>query len=697
MLRSAPALRRTAIAGALVLASSIALQVGAPASAVVPGDRSLLSIGPGGEQFTGYAVLRDVSRDGTVTLIDGHTTSSSYNIFSALFVREGSTTVEIPGSTAPSGAAMSDSGRYVVFTGLFSGEMYRYDRETGNSPRIVPAATNGNCGRMDVSDDGRTVVFSTDAGLDAADVNSDCDAYVWREGAGTTWLRSGTASPEGAMSRVAALTPDGRFVLFSSTDRTLVPDDTTGGSFAAVFLRDLNEGTTTLESVGNNGLPLSEGGIAGAADLTDDASQIVYHSFADPTGEIPHWSAVYLRDRDTGQSEHVVSNIYGGPVFTNAPTIDGAGRFLALAVDWGQVQGRPQSQYPQVGVVDLADGSIQLASHALGDPLADGNHESNYPQISADGSTVAFQSYASNLISTPVTDFRLRVYSYGVTGGVNPDLDGDGIVDVVDADSGDGTNPGAFGNTYVTGRIVSVAAGMTVSVTDAPDPTDGVRIQVFGAPGTSARISICGFTTSFRAGTDGTFSCGSVIAKVAAGEVTVDVPGGLATVSIPAGAAARVGTAPSGEAFVIVLNAGVSGSPVTLTVDGVTVALAEGETTFNPVRFVGFSAPVDNGTTINKVKRGRVVPLKWRLTDSSGAAVTTLTSAALTFSSGSCSAGSGPVDDVEQTVAGGSGLQNLGNGYYAMNWKTPSTPTACGELKLNIGDGLLHTARFQLV
>jgi len=72
---------------------------------------------------------------------------------------------------------------------------------------------------------------------------------------------------------------------------------------------------------------------------------------------------------------------------------------------------------------------------------------------------------------------------------------------------------------------------------------------------------------------------------------------------------------------------------------------------------------VDNLPTRNVAKAGRAVPLKWRVTDARGAPVTTLTSVGVTASSLSCARGSTP-DEIEEYAAGGSGLQNLGNGYY---------------------------------
>ena len=56
----------------------------------------------------------------------------------------------------------------------------------------------------------------------------------------------------------------------------------------------------------------------------------------------------------------------------------------------------------------------------------------------------------------------------------------------------------------------------------------------------------------------------------------------------------------------------------------------------------------------------------------------------------------GPEDLVEETTAGGSGLQNLGDGYYQLNWKTPASyANSCKTVRLNLGEGIVHTALFK--
>ncbi|MBI5652889.1 MAG: PxKF domain-containing protein [Chloroflexi bacterium] len=115
--------------------------------------------------------------------------------------------------------------------------------------------------------------------------------------------------------------------------------------------------------------------------------------------------------------------------------------------------------------------------------------------------------------------------------------------------------------------------------------------------------------------------------------------------------------------------------------------------------FVGLTSPVDNPPTMNIAKAGQAIPLKWRLLNASGAPVTNLSSTVVkvTAIGLSCAAGT-TTDQIEEYAAGESGLQNLGNGYYQWNWKSPKTyANSCKTLKLDLGEGTgnEHTALFQ--
>jgi hypothetical protein len=110
--------------------------------------------------------------------------------------------------------------------------------------------------------------------------------------------------------------------------------------------------------------------------------------------------------------------------------------------------------------------------------------------------------------------------------------------------------------------------------------------------------------------------------------------------------------------------------------------------------FVGFSQPVDNNV-LNTAKAGQAIPLKWRLLDAGGAAVSNLASVQVTVITLSCSTGT-TADAIEEYATGNSGLRNLGNGYYQFNWNTPkSYAGSCKTMRLDLGEGSFRSANFQ--
>jgi len=115
--------------------------------------------------------------------------------------------------------------------------------------------------------------------------------------------------------------------------------------------------------------------------------------------------------------------------------------------------------------------------------------------------------------------------------------------------------------------------------------------------------------------------------------------------------------------------------------------------------FSGFAQPVDNNGILNAANAGQAIPLKWRLVDANGAPVTNLASVRVTVESLTCPAGS-TTDQLEEYAPGSSGLQNLGNGYYQLNWATPkSYAKSCKTMKLDLGEGpaVNRIALFQFV
>lgn len=111
--------------------------------------------------------------------------------------------------------------------------------------------------------------------------------------------------------------------------------------------------------------------------------------------------------------------------------------------------------------------------------------------------------------------------------------------------------------------------------------------------------------------------------------------------------------------------------------------------------FIGFARPVDSAPTVNVAIAGQVVPFKWRLVDADGTPVTSLASVTITAIGVPCSGGA-TRDAVEKYSARGSGLQNIGDGTYQVNWQSPKKyRNSCKKLLIDLGDGSTRVALFR--
>ena len=87
---------------------------------------------------------------------------------------------------------------------------------------------------------------------------------------------NGTAA--NGFSRDSVVTPDGHHIAFTSSATNLVPGDTNG--IADVFLRDLETATTTLISAGAKAADDSKFTGSGGADISADGNYVAFLSSA---------------------------------------------------------------------------------------------------------------------------------------------------------------------------------------------------------------------------------------------------------------------------------------------------------------------------------------------------------------------------------------------------------------------------------
>jgi hypothetical protein len=193
-----------------------------------------------------------------------------------------------------------------------------------------------------------------------------------------------------------AVSPDGRFVAFESGSASVVVGDTNGK--ADVFVRDRLLNQTTRESVTSAGFQVN--GSSSRPALSADGRFVVFESDATNlvTGDTNSKWDVFVRDRQLGQTSRVNVNSSGTQAngFGRWPSISSDGRFVAFYSNASNlISGDVNGSY-DVFIRDLLTGQTILASKNSGG--FQGDYNSSYPTLSADGRFVAFVSSASNLV-----------------------------------------------------------------------------------------------------------------------------------------------------------------------------------------------------------------------------------------------------------------------------------------------------------
>ncbi len=153
-------------------------------------------------------------------------------------------------------------------------------------------------GQRGMSADGRFLVFESNRTLVAGDTNGTFDIFVRDRQTGTLARVSvATDGTEGdGLSHTAAISANGRHVVFLSVASNLDPTDTNGVN--DVYVRDLDTGVTSLVTVGPAGQHLTCNCATPTARLSGDGRFVV---FAADFG-FPVTGLLWLRDRDADQN-----------------------------------------------------------------------------------------------------------------------------------------------------------------------------------------------------------------------------------------------------------------------------------------------------------------------------------------------------------------------------------------------------------
>lgn len=672
--------------------------------------------------MTGWADV-SVSSDGTraafVSTADGQVYVRDLGTGTDTLVSTADGTTGATGFHRTRSPRISGNGLFVTFsthaTNLspldtdFNEDVYLKDLTTGTLTLVSAngAGQKGNLpsyGAAPVSDDGRIVVFASRAGnfppvvtplppgCPQPEDNSCLESEIYAKDLvdGSLTLLSlgsrGDFIDAESGSGFADISADGTKVALGTMD-ALTTEDTDVWGFPDIYVLDLTTGDAVLAS--------NEGPSAfhqfWFASLSADGQRVAFQGML--TGGDPVIDEVFVRDLGDSAPTRVSETADGqaANALSHGPVLSGDGGFVTFVSAGTNLDPADTDSTYDVYLKNLTDGTLTLVSQS--DAGVKGTQGSQAVQVVDGGAQVLFSSTLASFdpLASP---FDFGLFRKHLAPPAPADANGDGVVDTLQPS---GTAVGGFVDattTPVTSGTVVDASGLVVSVTDAPDGDDGVLVTVGPAAAGSpeATLSVCGMTLRLSPGSSAVLTCGSVIVEALTGTVRVVLDGGVVVVTVPAGASAEVSDTTTG-----VEVSDVAGSGVTVAVNGVSTSVPPGGpgVSFASWSASAFQAPVDAKPVLNTVKSGRAIPLKWHLSDASGAPVTDLATATVTVQNLACGLAT-TTDAIEQTFAGGGGLQNLGNGDYQLNWKTSAAwAGSCKTMSLDLGGGVVVQADFK--
>jgi Tol biopolymer transport system component len=200
-----------------------------------------------------------------------------------------------------------------------------------------------------------------------------------------------------AFSFRPSISADGRYILFSSDASNLVVDDKNGSTDIFVYDRQTNE--TTRVSIASDG---TEGNApAFSHSISADGRYVAFASHATNlvAGDVNGREDVFIHDRQTGQTSlvSVASDGTQGNGQSQFPSISADGRYIAFISYASNLVTGDINGHQDVFVHDRQTGQTSLISVASDGTQGDGHVHA--PSISADGRFVAFSSGSTNLVS----------------------------------------------------------------------------------------------------------------------------------------------------------------------------------------------------------------------------------------------------------------------------------------------------------
>ena len=375
----------------------------------------------------------------------------------------------IEGDKASGAPDVSADGKLVVFeseaANLVIGDtggmqdVFLHDRTTGVTLRVSERGGIGGdaeSGRPAISADGSTVVFESLArNLVVGDMNSRWDIFSYDVATGVIRRASLGSVVEEANgdSREPAVSDDGSHVAFYSDATNLHIND--HNLFRDVFVRDMGASVTHLASFAGGGMSGDgDSGFFTAVALSGDGRRVAFISSASNLvlGDTNGFGDIFLTDLSTSLVQRVSITTAGTEGNSSCRSCDISSDGLLVAFDSAasNMVAGDMNGAPDVFLRDTVAGTTRRVS--VSSSGTEGNAYSRYPALSGDGSVVAFESAATNLVA-PDLNGATDVFSREVASGE--------VTRVSEGTGGIGANGGS------TGASLNLDGTLTVFGSDA--------------------------------------------------------------------------------------------------------------------------------------------------------------------------------------------------------------------------------------
>lgn len=232
----------------------------------------------------------------------------------------------------------------------------------------------------------------------------------------TTRISVGSAGEESdARSSGVATSSDGRYTVFESRATTLIPGLVPSRN--SIYRHDRVTGVTALASANAAGEEANNH--SNTPSISANGRFVAFASDADNlvVGDSNGVGDAFVRDMDTGIVERVSVDSSGveGNSDSFWPRISADGLSVAFVSVASNLVGGDSNSRPDVFLHDRATSTTQLISISSAGVQANGDN--NRPVVSADGAFVAWASFANNLVASD-TNNTWDIFVRDVAGGV---------------------------------------------------------------------------------------------------------------------------------------------------------------------------------------------------------------------------------------------------------------------------------------